>query len=326
MKIGKRSSKKEKRAMSVSLYANLLFVVVELVMAMVTGSQAVLLDGVYDGVEFLMLLPSVFLIPLLYQPSNEKYPFGHMQMETVFIVVKGIIMLSVTVGLIFNSIRTLITGGHSIDFGMVAWFELFAAVLGIAVTLYLVRKNKNMNSPLIAVEMQGWKIDSMLSLGMTVAFFLPMLVRFDWMDKISPYLDSILTIVLSMIMLPEPIRTVFSGIRDLLLISPEEETVEEIKEIVEPIIKESKCTEIYYDILRTGRKLWISAYITLNKDELSVRSFKNYQTRCIAALSEKYSDFYFELLPEIEPDVDDLKEIESKVLEAQFAESDVNEG
>lgn len=44
MKIGKRSSKKEKRAMSVSLYANLLFVVVELVMAMVTGSQAVLLD------------------------------------------------------------------------------------------------------------------------------------------------------------------------------------------------------------------------------------------------------------------------------------------
>ena len=230
MKIGKRSSKKEKRAMSVSLYANLLFVVVELVMAMVTGSQAVLLDGVYDGVEFLMLLPSVFLIPLLYQPSNEKYPFGHMQMETVFIVVKGIIMLSVTVGLIFNSIRILITGGHSIDFGMVAWFELFAAVLGIAVTLYLVRKNKNMNSPLIAVEMQGWKIDSMLSLGMTVAFFLPMLVRFDWMDKISPYLDSILTIVLSMIMLPEPIRTVFSGIRDLLLISPEEETVEEIKD------------------------------------------------------------------------------------------------
>lgn len=311
--------------MSVSLYANLLFVVVELVMAMVTGSQAVLLDGVYDGVEFLMLLPSVFLIPLLYQPSNEKYPFGHMQMETVFIVAKGIIMVSVTVGLIFNSIRTLLTGGHSIDFGTVAWFELFAAVLGIAVTLYLVRKNKNMNSPLIAVEMQGWKIDSMLSFGMTAAFFLPMLMRFDWMNKISPYLDSILTIVLSMIMLPEPIRTVFLGIRDLLLISPEEETVEEIKAIVEPIIKESKCTEIYYDILRTGRKLWISAYITLNKDELSVRKFKNYQTRCIAALSEKYSDFYFELLPEIEPDVDDLKEIESKVLEAQFAEVDENE-
>lgn len=44
-----------------------------------------------------------------------------------------------------------------------------------------------------------------------------------------------------------------------------------------------------------------------------------------AVLSEIYSDFYFELLPEIEPDVDDLKEIESKVLEAQLSTADVND-
>ena len=66
MRIGKKSSKREKKAMSVSLYANLMFGVVELVMAIVTGSQAVLLDGVYDGIEFVMLLPSIFLIPLLW--------------------------------------------------------------------------------------------------------------------------------------------------------------------------------------------------------------------------------------------------------------------
>lgn len=46
--------------MSVSLYGNLLFVVIELIMAIVTSSQAVLLDAVYDGVEFVMLLPSLF--------------------------------------------------------------------------------------------------------------------------------------------------------------------------------------------------------------------------------------------------------------------------
>ena len=65
MGTGKRTSKREKRAMSVSLYGNLFFVVIELVMAIVTGSQAVLLDAVYDGIEFFMLLPSIFLIPLL---------------------------------------------------------------------------------------------------------------------------------------------------------------------------------------------------------------------------------------------------------------------
>ena len=91
--------------MSVSLYGNLFFVVLELGMAIYTSSQAVLLDAVYDGIEFFMLLPSVFLILLLYKPSNEKHPFGYMQIETVFIVVKGITMTAVTIGLIANSIN-----------------------------------------------------------------------------------------------------------------------------------------------------------------------------------------------------------------------------
>lgn len=312
MKTGKKRSKKEKKAMNVSLYGNLFFVVLELVMAVITGSQAVLLDAVYDGIEFFMMLPSVLMIPLLYQPSNEKYPFGHMQMETIFLVIKGITMTSVTVGLIANSINILFHGGRVVDFGIVAWFELVACVLGIAVTIYLKRKNKNIKSPTVEVEMEGWKIDSIVSLGMTAAFFLPIIVPFPWFKSLVPYLDSLLTIILSVVMLPIPVKTVITGIRDLLLISPEEETVEGIKSLVEPIIQESGCSDCLYEIVRTGRKLWISAYITLDKDELSVRKFKMLQTRCIAALTEKYSDFYFELLPEIEFDIEELNEILSK--------------
>ena len=78
-----------------------------------------------------------------------------------------------------------------------------------------------MNSPLIQAEMQGWEIDSIISIGMAAAFFLPTVLPFPWIQALVPYLDSILTIILSMIMLPMPIKTVISGIRDLLLISPE---------------------------------------------------------------------------------------------------------
>ena len=80
-----------------------------------------------------------------------------------------------------------------------------------------------MNSPLITVEMQGWKMDSMLSLGMTAVFFLPVFLPFKGVGQLTPYLDPFITIVLSMIMLPIPVKTVFTGIRDLLLISPEED-------------------------------------------------------------------------------------------------------
>ena len=262
MHVGKKMQKREKSAMSVSLYGNLVFVVIELVMALVTDSQAVLLDAVYDGVEFCMLLPSIFLIPLLYKPSNEEHPFGYMQIETIFVVVKGITMTAVTFGLIY--------------------------------------KNKQMESPLINMEMQGWRIDSFISLGMTVAFLLPILIPFNWFQHIVPYLDQLITIVLSLVMIPTPIHTVITGIRDLMLIPPEEETIDDIKETIEPIIGVYGHKNLYYDIVRTGRKLWISVYISFEKDIVSLSKFKQLQDQCIKALASKYSDFYFELLPDIE--------------------------
>ena len=300
MHVGKKMQKREKSAMSVSLYGNLVFVVIELMMALVTDSQAVLLDAVYDGVEFCMLLPSIFLIPLLYKPSNEEHPFGYMQIETIFVVVKGITMTAVTFGLIFNNINLMLHGGHIVSFHTVAGFELFACILGIIVTVYLYYKNKQMESPLINMEMQGWRIDSFISLGMTAAFLLPMLIPFDWFQHIVPYLDQLISIVLSLVMIPTPIHTVITGIRDLMLIPPEEETIDDIKETIEPIIGVYGHKNLYYDIVRTGRKLWISVYISFEKDIVSLSKFKQLQDQCIKALASKYSDFYFELLPDIE--------------------------
>ena len=109
-------------------------------------------------------------------------------------------------------------------------------------------------------------------------------------------------------MLPEPIGTVVSGIRDLLLISPDEETIREIRETVEPESKDCSYSGLYFEVVKTGRKLWISAYIKLEKDELSVRRFQMYQNHCIAALAQKYTDFYFELLPDIEFDEEEIRQ------------------
>lgn len=296
----KKTLKREKSAMTVSMYGNLLFVIIELVMAVYTSSQAVLLDAVYDGIEFFMLLPSVLMIPLLYKPSSEKRPFGYMQVETIFLVVKGITMTAVTLGLIVNNLDLLLHGGRRISFDTVAYFELFACVLSLGVVVYLKRKNRSLNSPLIETEMQGWKIDCVVSLGMAAAFFLPRMLPDGPWQVLTPYLDQIITIVLSMFMLPAPIRMVISGLRDLLLLPPDQETVQNIHQIVEQSLQGTNYSQIQHEIVKTGRKLWISTYITLEKDEVSLLKFQQAQSRCIEALQEEYTDFYFELLPLIE--------------------------
>ena len=79
MHSSRKNEKFEKSALRISLTGNLIFVILELAVAIYTSSQAVLLDSVYDGVELLMIFVSIILVPLLYKPSNENHPFGYLR-------------------------------------------------------------------------------------------------------------------------------------------------------------------------------------------------------------------------------------------------------
>lgn len=300
MHSSRKNEKFEKSALRISLTGNLIFVILELAVAIYTSSQAVLLDSVYDGVELLMIFVSIILIPLLYKPSNENHPFGYLQVETLFVVVKGIIMTAVTAGLIINNIQIIIHGGRHVSFSVIAWFELAAAILSVIFIAILSYMNRHLSSPVVTMEIQEWKIDTAASLGMTVAFFLPMFLHADWFRPLVPYLDQCIAIILSICMLPTPIHAVVTGLRDLFLLPPEEETVQNIKDIITPILDAYGYDKLYFDIVRTGRKLWISVYITFDRDEISISRFKIVQNFIIQALSKEYQDFYFELLPDIE--------------------------
>lgn len=300
MHAGRNQQKTEKTALNISLIGGTFFVALEVAMAIYSGSQAVLLDSVYDGVELVMILISLIIIPFLYKPASEKRPFGYLQIESFFVVIKGFTMVAVTVGLIINNIGIMLQGGRHIPFSTIAYFELFVCIISAIVVLILKHYNQQLESPLVTLEIQEWKIDLIASLGMSAAFFLPMIITADWFTVYRPYLDQIFAVILSILMLPSPVKAVVTSLRDLFLIAPEEETVEHIKEIVTPILYAYDYNKLYFDIVRTGRKLWISVYITFDRDEVSISRFRIVQNFIIQALKKEYQDFYFELLPDIE--------------------------
>lgn len=300
MHASRQQLKSERIALKISLWSGAVFVVLELFMSIITSSQAVLLDAVYDTTELVMLLVSLRLVPLLYRPSSEKHPFGYQQIESIFVVVKGAIMVAVTLGLIVNNLEILFHGGRSINYSLTAYFEMLSCVMSIVILILLIRVNKSVNSPTVTMEIQEWKIDIVSAFGMTLAFFLPKMIHTSWMEAFSPFLDQGLTILLCICMLPTPVKAVIEGMRDLFLLPPDGDTVEQIKEIVTPILESHGYTELYFDILKTGRKLWISVYITFDRDDISISRFRHFQNMIISALSEVFQDFYFELLPDIE--------------------------
>ena len=117
------TEKKEKLILKISFFSGLLFAVLEFLFAIYSHSQSSLIDAVYDTVELVFIALLLFLIPLFHKPISEKRPFGYFQIETIFIIIKGIMMLSVTLGVLAEVLHSIISGGNNVDNGLVSIFQ-----------------------------------------------------------------------------------------------------------------------------------------------------------------------------------------------------------
>lgn len=295
-----RQIRTEHGALMVSMAGAVFFLVAEILMAIYTTSQSILMDAFYGAADMLMILVSLKIVPLIYRPMTEKHPFGFSQAEAVFITLKGTMLTAVTLGLVVTNIQLISRGGNLVSFGLIAIFELLSALIIGAVILILRRINKGLRSPIVKTEIDAWMIDMIASVGLGAAFLLPLAVRTPWMTEYSPYLDQVVAILLAAVILPIPVRTVIGGLRDIFLLAPEEATVEEIKGISQSILEPYGFDDANYDVIRTGRKIWISIYFRTAEDTVFVSRIVQAHRELKEKLEEIHPHLYVELIPEFE--------------------------
>ena len=290
----------EHGALIVSMVGAVFFLVAEILMAIYTTSQSILMDAFYGAADMLMILVSLKIVPLIYRPMTEKHPFGFSQAEAVFITLKGTMLTAVTLGLVVTNIQLISRGGNLVSFGLIAVFEMLSALVIGGIILILRRINKGLRSPIVKTEIDAWMIDMIASVGLGAAFLLPVVVRTPWMAEYSPYLDQVVAILLAAVILPIPVRTVIGGLRDIFLLAPEEATVEEIKEISQKILEPYGFDDANYDIIRTGRKIWISIYFRTAEDAVFISRIVQAHQELKEKLEAVHTHLYVELIPEFE--------------------------
>ena len=286
----------EQRLLHVTVAAGILFSVIEVMMAIYTNSQAVLMDSIYDGAEAVVLALMVFLVPLLYRPYSERKPYGYSQLESFFLLMKGGFLAAVTIGLIVGNVQMIV---NDVDQGMIGWFELFLAVLSAVILIALLVMNRRVDSPLIKAELLGWKIDVCSSIGVAAAFLCAGLLADTSLAWLSPYVDQIIAIVIAMIMLPQPWRMMKDAFRSLILFAPEEDVTQRIRRLADHEFERYSYEPTFYNIIQTGRKLWVEIYIRNDTNMINVTQLAAIQKQLSSSLQDIYDDVYVEITPDI---------------------------
>lgn len=291
---------KERRAICFSLIAGIILLVIGIIMAIKTDSKAMLADALYDSIDIIIVILTLFLVKLYHAPVSEKKPFGFSQLESFFLLIKTFMILALNVSIIINAVISIINGGKEIDVITVSLFQFILFIGNLIVWLIIRNINKKINSPTVKAEVVAWKFDMIYSFGMAFAFFVIQALKETNFKSIIPYFDQVVVIISSIIMLPEVFKVLKENITSVLLFAPNKDLTDEIKSIIEKNLLNTNMKILHYYIIKTGRKTWISIYFKSSDNIVDITQLKEITTKCSEELNERIGNIYFELIPDVE--------------------------
>lgn len=290
------TERKEKQILMLSFLSGLLFAIAEFIFAIYSHSQSALTDAVYDASELVFIALLLFLTPLFHKPVSEKHPYGYFQVESIFVIIKSVMMLSVTMGVSAEVLDSALSGGNIVNNAQVSIFQCCLGVASIVIFLIMKRLNRNLSSPTIEAELLGWKLDIVYSMGMALAFLVSLYLKKTPLGFISPYFDQIVAVVVMVFMLPESIKVLWRAVKDVFLFSPNKVYMDEVKAICNPILDEYNFNPVFFDITKTGRHLWIAVYFRIEAASLEVASLSGAVSKVNEIMKEKFQECTCELI------------------------------
>jgi len=239
------------------------------------------------------------LVPLLYKPVTEKRPYGFSQVESLFVVIKYSVLLVITVQLVWDNMYTIFHGGRHVDGGSIAFFELAVCLGCLIIYLLMHYFSKKYASLTIQAEIYIWKLDVISSFGVAVAFFIQIIVnktKFAW---IARYIDPVVAIVMACFLLIEPVKMIFSNLKNLVLFAPEQDIMDNIRIAAEKHMDKVYCDIEFLDVIQTGRKTWVEIYFKSHNDIINTKILLQLRNEIREELRKEFDQVYVELIPSL---------------------------
>lgn len=204
-----------------AFFLNIVFAVIEIIGGYMTNSVAIMSDALHDLGDSLALLFSYFAEKLSHKEADEYYTFGYRRFSILSALINGVILLSGSIFVIYEAVGRIISPQVVQPDGMI-----FLAFLGIGVNgfaAYRLSKDNSTNVKMVMFhlleDLLGWVAVLIVSI---VLLYKP------WF-----FLDSVLSILISLIILRGVYKNLAKVIKIFLQRFPEDLNLKEITDKIQ---------------------------------------------------------------------------------------------
>lgn len=230
------------RAATLSVFLNVLLAILKLSAGVVSGSVAVLSDGI-DSLEDL-IASGIALASLRYgaRPPDAAHPYGHGRAETIAAMVQAILIGAGGVFIIVSAVRRIADPPESIEAGLAVLVMLVAGAANLALVQYTGRVARFTGSPAIASEARHLMTNVVQAVAVTLGLVIVLVTG-------EVRVDGVIALALGCYLLWVASGIILSAAGDVLDKSLAPDEVARLREVIEEVIGDRTA----YHGLRTRR-------------------------------------------------------------------------
>ena len=265
-------------------------------MALYASSGAIMLDGMFNFVSGIMSYFFIGITRLISGKATRDFPLGYFAFESLFVFIKGAIVLLVIVMAVYSNVKVLLSGGREPALGLMALYVL-VAVAGCLLIYSISRAAfRKTGSEILEAETAGWLINAVVSSCIGVALVITMLLKGTALGWIDRYVDQILVIVMSLAFIKDPLVFMKNGLKQLLLASPQEEYIKEYENGILPLKEQFGFRKISIEVLKTGRRMWLTVWFTPETPTINLEEVRKIKKTICEAATDIYENTQTEVI------------------------------
>ena len=255
-------TKLEQQILRRSIFCTLFIAIMGIVFGIVCGSMSIIFDGMFSALDAGMCSLSLLVSRLLGQPHSRRFQYGFWHVEPLVLAFNGSLLAFLCLYAFVNAIKGIVDGGRELELG---WAIVYALVVSIfCFTLFLKQRrlNKRVKSELIALDTKSWLMSACISSALLVTFLLSWCMEGTRYEHLIVYTDPTVLALLTLILIPVPIKTVISAVREVLQMTPD--TLDSaIESLMDKLMAKYKFIDYSHYATRMGRGLFIEIHVVI---------------------------------------------------------------
>ncbi|PVZ87083.1 cation efflux family transporter [Serratia sp. S1B] len=256
------STEIEQKILRRSIFCTFFIATAGIVFGIVSGSMSIVFDGMFSALDAGMCALSLLVSRLLAQPHSRRFQYGFWHVEPLVLAFNGSLLTLLCLYAFVNAVKGIADGGSQLELG---WAMIYAITVSIfCFTLYFKQRllNKQVKSQLIALDTKSWLMSASISSALLVAFLLSWLMEGTRYEHLSVYADPFALAILTLVLIPVPIKTVKAAVSEVLQMTPDSLDAK-VESIMAQLTLEYGFVDYSNYATRMGRGLFIEIHIVI---------------------------------------------------------------